>query len=154
MPCAVSSTATVSVQYCSYIVFWLSSCKARITLIKHSIYMTVAMNICTSRFSFISIMKSGQHFVKCFCSKEIVLSRGEIIGTSESSLDIICTIVGLCNKLYLFKSLNILSSAEYCLQALLKHGIETVILQRHFGDETEAGTYITKLESLLVELQQ
>ncbi|XP_065882670.1 uncharacterized protein [Dysidea avara] len=49
---------------------------------------------------------------------------------------------------------RILYCNRYCLQAVLKHGIETVILERHFGDETEAGTYITKLESLLVELQQ
>ena len=41
---------------------------------------------------------------------------------------------------------------EYCLQAVLKHGVELVIQQRYFHDD-EAGMYLTKLESLLAELQ-
>lgn len=41
---------------------------------------------------------------------------------------------------------------EYCLQAVLKHGVELVIQQRCFHDD-EAGMYLTKLESLVVELK-
>ena len=42
-------------------------------------------------------------------------------------------------------------SPEYCLQAVLKHGVEAVIQERCFHDD-EAGLYLTKLESLLAEL--